>query len=549
MKKLKLVLTLFLSIFLLAFLSSCNLNWYFNQNGNSKKVNDFKLEYSFTSSDMETVRGKMEDLDYETENPSSNYNFVTLVNYVYKKFYEVQSYYTIANIRYCIYKTNDNLDEKQNMYSYYLELREYVLDYYTKVYNSDYRDYFYNGWTEDDIQDALDAKEDEELSALHLSQEEIEDEMGALSDTELINSGYSKYIEYLGICNQIASKKGFNNYIEYMYDVYERTYTESDIINLYNYAKNELSSAFYEVYQEYRKVVNSLTNQERTKIKSILEDSGTSVSRNRALSLFEGYKDYMGGKFKTAWDDMIGNNYFQYYNDETSQDGAFTAYLYHYESPIIYVGYGYFTPLTLSHEFGHYFAMSNSESSTSNLDLAETHSQSDEILFVTYLDNENILGSEKVEKLLKLYEILDELESVFISVIVTQFELYSFKLTSYENVDFDAKIEEIAEDLLGDMYSILNINFRRYWRKVEFGSPIYYISYAVSAIPAIASFNVAKTDFNVAKSNYLKLCTYEDNFTESLSLSSFKSPFDEETYTLIKSDIQELILEADSLTN
>ena len=36
---------------------------------------------------------------------------------------------------------------------------------------------------------------------LTLSQEEIEDEMGALSDTELINSGYSKYIEYLGICS------------------------------------------------------------------------------------------------------------------------------------------------------------------------------------------------------------------------------------------------------------------------------------------------------------------------------------------------------------
>ena len=75
------------------------------------------------------------------------------------------------------------------------------------------------------------------------------------------------------------------------------------------------------------------------------------------------------------------------------------------------------------------------------------------------------------------------------------------------------------------------------------------VQFTIFPMPAIASFNVAKTDFNEAKSNYLKLCTYEDNFTESLSLSSFKSPFDEETYTLIKSDIQELILEADSLTN
>ena len=118
MKKLKLVLTLFLSIFLLSFLSSCNLNWYFNPNGNSKKVHDFKLEYSFTLSDMETVRGKMEDLDYETENPSSNYNFVSLVNYVYKKFYEVQSYYTIANIRYCIYISRANKSETMLPISY-----------------------------------------------------------------------------------------------------------------------------------------------------------------------------------------------------------------------------------------------------------------------------------------------------------------------------------------------------------------------------------------------------------------------------------------------
>ena len=47
MKKIKLVFMLFLSLFLLSFLSSCNLNWYFNPNGNSQKVNDFKLEYDF----------------------------------------------------------------------------------------------------------------------------------------------------------------------------------------------------------------------------------------------------------------------------------------------------------------------------------------------------------------------------------------------------------------------------------------------------------------------------------------------------------------------
>lgn len=547
MKKIKLVFMLFLSLFLLSFLSSCNLNWYFNPNGNSQKVNDFKLEYDFKESDMIIIRSKMEDLDYETDNPTSTYNFVSLVNYVFSKFYEIQSYYTISNIRYCINKTSDNLIEKKNMYSYFIEVRKYILDYYTKVYNSDYRDHFYNGWTEDDIQDALDAKESDELTQLRLSQEEIEDEMGALSDTELVNSGFSKYIEYLELNNEIASKKGFNNYIEYMYDSYGRKYTESDAQNIYNYAKNELSSSFYDIYQEYKKVLNSLSTSERSLFQNLLKDSGTSVSRNRALNYFNGYKEYMGGTFKSTWDDMIGNNYFQYYKDETSQDGAFTAFLYHYKSPIIYIGYGYFTSLTLSHEFGHYYAMNNNKSSTSDLDLAETHSQSDEILFVSYLDKENILGNEKIEKLVKLYEILDALESVFIATIVSQFELYTYKLTSYENVDFDQKIEEIAEDLLGDMYSILNINFRRYWRKVEFGSSIYYISYAVSAIPSIALYNDSKSDFDLAKSKYLTLCEYEEDFNEALEEAEFNSPFNVQTYSLIKSNIQELISEAEAI--
>jgi hypothetical protein len=97
------------------------------------------------------------------------------------------------------------------------------------------------------------------------------------------------------------------------------------------------------------------------------------------------------------------------------------------------------------------------------------------------------------------------------------------------------------------MYSILNINFRRYWRKVEFGNSIYYISYAVSAIPSIALYNDSKSDFDLAKSKYLKLCEYEEDFNEALEEAEFNSPFNVQTYSLIKSNIQELISEAEAI--
>ena len=79
-----------------------------------------------------------------------------------------------------------------------------------------------------------------------------------------------------------------------------------------------------------------------------------------------------------------------------------------------------------------------------------------------------------------------------------------------------------------------------YWRLAAVSNPVYYISYAVSAVAALEVYAVAEEDYDAALTAYNALVdgiTPEDGFLGALEKAGLTSPFEEQTYIDITNNL------------
>ena len=168
------------------------------------------------------------------------------------------------------------------------------------------------------------------------------------------------------------------------------------------------------------------------------------------------------------------------------------------------------------------------------MDLAETHSQGNEWLFVHYL--KSCLPYDEYECIAenKLYT---DLGYIICFVMIDQFEQMVY---THENAgdmtleEYETIMETVAEDYGGiDFVTDEILDIQRYWKMVVLESPVYYISYAVSGLAAINLFTVAEADEESARQMYIKLIEepVEDaGFLGNLQNAGFTGPFEEAVY-------------------
>jgi oligoendopeptidase F len=75
-----------------------------------------------------------------------------------------------------------------------------------------------------------------------------------------------------------------------------------------------------------------------------------------------------------------------------------------------------------------------------------------------------------------------------------------------------------------------------YWRMVAISNPVYYISYAISAVAAVEIYALAVEDADAAFVAYTTLVegvTPEDGFLNALKKAGLTTPFEESTYEKI----------------
>jgi oligoendopeptidase F len=242
--------------------------------------------------------------------------------------------------------------------------------------------------------------------------------------------------------------------------------------------------------------------------------------------------------FKTISDEMIqAYNYMKKYGlynvsgTPVQQNLSYTTYLYNLDEPYLNIyTQGYITDISAYiHEFGHFYGFyANGGELSSNVDILEIHSQGNEMLFAPYYQAYGKAYGPIVKN-----QILIILGTVIQSCIFDEFEqhVYSNDVTTVEELN---KVFFQLECDYGLADAATGMTQDTWWVYVPhvYQIPLYQISYAMSAIPALEIFTDSLTDREAAIDTYNEVVNLgtEFSFQELLKETGLSSPFKKATF-------------------
>ena len=298
------------------------------------------------------------------------------------------------------------------------------------------------------------------------------------------------FLELVDLRTELAKCAGYDNYATYADEKeYCRDYTAADIDQLHKDVKKISKTYFDNYYNSYS------------------DDGGKSLpqmSIKKLLTTLQDYSYEIDDLAGDSADQMIDEQLISIGDEKCRQDGAFTTFIYEANCPFISMTLDRHRDfLVLSHEFGHFVeynneVMDNILTGSDCIDLAEIASNGLMTLMINFYDDIYKVSADKARK----DAIGELLENVIDGCIEDEFqrEVYANpdmtldeinKLYSETNAQYNPWVE-------GDPgYSWIFINH-------NFESPMYYISYTVSALAALQIWNQSNKDFDGAVKTWEK---------------------------------------------
>lgn len=474
--------------------------------------------------------------------------------------FEAQGQYSIAmTLYYCDHK-NEELEQRYNdMQTYYTDLVAKFYSLSQPWYDSMFREFFFEGATEEEINAFLfdsNAYANEEYTTLKNRNDEIELEFNTLGNAAISPDVPRLYAEFVGNNARMAEILGYDNYLAYAYEnMYDRDYTYQDAATFVEYVREYIVPVYNYIYDKWETC--NLSDQEAVNTYySVVSNSFFKDAFGNKL--FNDYIDDMNMAFTSnpekeiSFSDVLNNLMVDGNMFRGTYGGAYVTYIRGVNLPIAYFGKGYDSAKTVAHEFGHYMnEIYNEDEYSQSFDLLETHSQGQEMLFITYAKS-HLTGNAL--KLVETYNLLSTIQTIILATQVDCFEqaiyLNQYEGPGAEEIMADGKITADEYDkVYAGLSEYLGIeeDYRvdEYWRYVTISSPCYYISYAISGVNALQIYVKAMNEsFDAAKASYLKLFTYTDENPEMtteevLIYAGLTSYVDEQTFTLIQSSLGE----------
>ena len=478
--------------------------------------------------------------------------------------FEAQGQYSIAMTLYYCEHTNKDLEQRYNdMQTYYTDLVAKFYSLSQPWYDSMFREFFFEGATEEEINAFLfdsNAYANEEYTTLKNRNDEIELEFNGISNPAAGNKTPELYAEFVANNTRMAEILGYENYLEYAYEnIYDRDYTYQDAAQFVEYVKDYIVPVYNSVYGKWNKLTSGNLNE--ADIETYYSVVSNSFFKDAfGNKLFNDYIDDMNMAFTSNPDKQISfsdtlNNLMADGNMfRGSYEGAYVTYIRGVNLPIAYFGKKYDSAMTVAHEFGHYMnEIYNDDAYNQSFDLLETHSQGQEMLFMSYA--RDFLEGDALQ-LVETYQLLSTLQTIILSTQVDCFE-QAIYLNYYDGPGSEEIMADgmITADEYDTVYAGLseylgiNESYRvdEYWRYVTISSPCYYISYAVSGVNALQIYvDAINEGFDAAKESYLKLFTYTDvdpemTTEEILLYADLTSYVDEQTFIRLKSTLSKII--------
>lgn len=424
----------------------------------------------------------------------------------------IESQASVAYVNYCKDATEENAFEYTKMNNVYATVSSKIYSELVNAGNSGY-DRVVCEFFETDEMPEYDSEAMEYEQAMSAEKLRIESEYASVvqsaSGVDEKNQQCAElYLELVKLCNDYISyltEGAYDNYIDYAYATYSRDYSPQDIISISGEAREYLKGYYNDVVDMFQAVRQSDTNT-RT-----YEDNFEIIGR---------YAGKISDELAESVQWLRENQLYSIGGGSQSMPMSFTSLLPQYDSPYIYQ-YKYDTVndlFTSVHEFGHFNAARNSlpdawyEIDSTNLDIAEVHSQGLEALFTNYYDE--IFGTSS--DACRYIQLSDMISAISAGFMVNEFECYIFSNYTDE-MTADDVISKYNE--LKDSYEIYPIDMYRISHL--FQTPGYYISYAVSALAALEIWGVMQYDYDRAVQMYMDFthCSYlDDEYTFMASL-------------------------------
>ncbi len=327
------------------------------------------------------------------------------------------------------------------------------------------------------------------------------------------------YIELLGIRGELARGAGYGSFAEYCYDnYYFREYTPEDAQELWALTKKY----FVPLVERYGDEVNEASLD-------VYWSDRIDCSAAALLDAMATVLSQISTELSDVLDYMLDYGLYDIGGDSVRMDTGYTTLLYSSNEPFIFakLGGNYYDYTTMFHEFGHF---TNYWCTRSDLlfglpdnDTAELQSQGLELLALFFYGE--LFGAED-GKAIADDLLMNVIYSVIDGCMYDEFQQLAYAETALT----PDRLQELYAQVLGD-YGYDADEDDYFWMHVEhnFSYPFYYISYAVSAVPALELFALATEDFDAAAEAYITAVSVDTEqyyFSDALGLAGLADPFD-----------------------
>ena len=326
--------------------------------------------------------------------------------------------------------------------------------------------------------------------------------------------------EQVSIRTEIASRLGYSNYSTYCYETYGRDYTPGDARTLHAAVKQYIAPIFIKATERNDTSDLSAATFDEDAYFSAL----SSVSNEFSVLLAEPVTY------------MLQNRLYDVTDSDVKMDSSFTTYIADYRAPFIFSAWtGYSDDVaTMMHEMGHFTNYyHNAEvgySAGDSLDLAEVDAQA--LVLLLFDEYEQFYG-----------DLADQARTV--ALIDAMYALLSgcmedeFQQDVYENPNMSLDEMNALYASLADEYGLQEVYGYQgsEWVLIShtFQTPMYYISYAASMVPALELFDLAQSDKEAAKAAYFNIVMREpyETLGDVLARNGLDPVFSQETIAQI----------------
>jgi len=494
-------------------------------------VNGAQLEYELVESDIDAFYSLLTDLEAVAMDGTDLDAVEAAYTQVEDQLDFITSQCSIAMILYYCDLTDEAasqlyLDAVETLTQAENDYNELLREVY--LTESPANEILFADWTDKEL--ALLVAYTSEIMELEQRNSEIEVAYQDLqADEELMyDAMVPLYIEMVQNNNRIAQIYGYDNYYTFAYEmVYLRDYSPEEIETMRQYVADYLSPTLENAMTSIMDSMEELSMSKQMKFSTFIMDS------YKKQSYVEDYIKTRPAQMRDDMAHMFNGNILMQDKVSGAMEGAFTATITE-DHEICFFGPGYSTSNTVIHELGHYYGGRHMFLDDMPLDLAETQSQGNEWLFIRFLQDE--MDSD-LHAVIADYNLYNTVATITISTIVDDFEQQVYTHPDIANLtgeDLDQIMEDVCQRYGGVEYlSEVATDIQYYWRMVVVEQPVYYISYAVSAVASVDIYTIALQDEAKAISIYQTLIEKvnpDEGFLGNIQAAGVATPFEEKVY-------------------